>query len=349
MTHVTRQRTPSIKGKLASRAVSFFIYIWLGVHTTASFAQCGNSNKFMVIHSYHPEFPWVQSYSRGIEQNLEQPFSLTHFYMDTKRKPASEFNKISEQAWQYFLNQNPRAVILSDDNALRLLGPKFVKTNCNIVYLGINNNPRNYGMLNHNNVSGVLERPRIKRSMLLMNHFLPIRKALVLFDNSVTAQVVQQDIFNHQSNMIMGITSLDIYLIDSFTTWKEVVSMKYEGDQAYDAIFIGLYHTLTNEFGQHVPANTVLNWTSENVKVPLFAFWDFSIGQGKALGGYVLYGEDQGKAAAKQLINMLTKSKDTHLNPATGDTGRYLFSRSKLKRWSLKIPEKLDKQINWIP
>ena len=71
---------------------------------------------------------------------------------------------------------------------------------------------------------------------------------------------------------------------------EAVLNAKKNG---YEAIFIGLYHTLVDDDGKHVSEQTVLEWTSAHSPVPLFCFWEFSVGKGKAIGGLVLDGRDQ--------------------------------------------------------
>jgi len=273
-------------------------------HTTALSAT---KKIVLIVNSYHAEHPWVQSYNIGLEYSLGSKYNLVSYYMDTKRKPATEFDQITKRTWEKYLALQPAAVVLGDDNALRLIGPKLINKSAQVVYLGINNNPRKYGLLGHSNITGVLERPLIKRSMLMMSYLLPIKKALVIFDDSVTSQVVRREIFNNQNRIKIGDTVIDIALTNDFKDWKSL-ALKRDGRSQYSALFVGLYHTVTNsESGKHVPAEEVLGWLSEHSTIPLFAFWDFSIGKGLAAGGYVLFGEEQGKAAGDLVLEMLNR------------------------------------------
>lgn len=309
-------------------------------------AQQPGGKSVLIIDSYHLGHPWVKSYHQGITGILNEHYSIKSFQMDTKRRKAEEFDQIAQEAWSKYQETKPLAVILGDDNALRLLGPKFVKEkNVQVVFLGINNNPRVYGVLGQNHISGILERPLIKRSILLMNKLLPINRALVVFDDSVTSKVVLKEIFNNQENIKIGKTVVDIILTNDFAEWQSVTSK----EKPYDAIFMGLYHTVKDSTtGKHVDANTVLEWVSKNTKKPLFAFWNFSVGTNKAMGGYVLHGEEQGKSAAVMLLEMVNKKPaDYNMLPVTGETGRYMFSRSETKRWNLK-PDKIGDNAIWV-
>jgi hypothetical protein len=323
----------------------------LNLYSTAIQAFCDpKSNELLVIHSYHPEYPWVVSYTNGIKTAINNQYSLAHFYMDTKRVGKDQFTEMAQAAWDQHVKLKPKGIFLSDDNALKYVGPKFIdSSDCPVVYLGINNNPRHYKMLGHPNISGVLERPLIKRSMLLMKqHLLPIKKAMVLFDSGTTAHVVRDEVFGQNNSTLMGDTAIDIYLIDTFETWKETVLSKHR-EKLYDVIYIGLYHTIKDANGNHVNAEEIIQWTSKHATLPLFSLWDFSVGEGKAIGGYVLFGEDQGQKAGERMLEMLDKPETKVISPITGEVGRYVFSQSEFKRWKLKMPKVLEEHIHWVP
>lgn len=329
---------------------AFIAMFGLYVTCTLAVAQCiPASNKILIIHSYHAQYPWVENYMKGIVSVLNNQFKIEHFYMDTKRLPPNRFPIMAAEAFKKFLAVKPSGVILSDDNALKWATPMFKESNCPIVYLGINNNPRNYNLLGHNNISGVLERPPLKRSMLLMKkHLIPMKRAMLLFDNGTTASVLKEEIFNNKGSVTLGNTVVDIFLIDTFDRWKETFTSKNK-TQTYDVIYIGLYHTLTDSKGNHVDSEKVIRWTSDNSKLPIFSLWNFSVGKGRAMGGYVLNGEDQGVRAAGRMLEMFNKPKDLILPPVTGEEGRYIFSRYELKRWSLTLPKALEEHTQWVP
>ena len=50
--------------------------------------------KILLVHSYHAEYPWVDSITKGVQATLEGTgVDLDIFYMDTKRK--------TEEAWKF--------------------------------------------------------------------------------------------------------------------------------------------------------------------------------------------------------------------------------------------------------
>ena len=169
----------------------------------------------LVIESYHAQYPWDNGYKKALTETLGQDHTFSFFQMDTKRLPKSKYAKMAELAWQEYLTLKPDIVVLGDDNALSYVGPKLKHTKTPTVYLGINNNPRNYSIADAKNITGVLERPLLKRSLLLIDEIIPqISKVLVLFDSGATSNVALQSYFDGQNIIKIGNIEVDIYLIE---------------------------------------------------------------------------------------------------------------------------------------
>ncbi len=303
------------------------------------FLLCGVAKKenILVIESYHAEYLWDMSYKEGLHETLGDQYNIIYFEMDTKRLPQSAFQSKAELAWETYQKVNPSLVILGDDNALKHVGPKFIQTDTPVVYLGINNNPRNYGMVGHKNITGVLERPLPQRSILFINTFLKLKKVLILFDSGTTSQVISSEIFNAQESVFFSGIQADIKLIDSYINWQEaVLNSKKEG---YDIIIAGLYHTIKDHTGSHVDAEKVLEWTSQNTPLPPFGFWDFSVGANKTIGGYVLFGKEHGITAGRIALEILSGKSPGDINPQIPEKGRFLFSQSQLKKWGVTLTD----------
>ncbi|MGM0418155.1 MAG: ABC transporter substrate-binding protein [Thermodesulfobacteriota bacterium] len=306
------------------------------------FAQ---KNDILVIESYHSEFPWDASYKKGISEVLGNKYNLVYFEMDTKRLPKSEFEKRAQMAWDEYKKVDPVLVILGDDNALKYLGPKFIKTDTPVVYLGINNNPRVYNIFGHDNFTGTLERPLLKRSILFINKIKKIKKALLLFDASPTSEVLNSEIFYGKKSMEFGGVKSEIKLITKYSDWKKNVLNAEE--KGYDVIFVGLYQSIIDDNGMHVNDETIVKWTSEHTTVPVFGFWDFAVGPDKTIGGYVLSGEEQGKTAGKIALNILSGKKAGNIFPEIAPRGKYLFSKFQLKKWCITIPDHIDSKAEY--
>lgn len=309
------------------------------------FCQNTLASDVLIIESYHSGYDWDKLYTSGIEDILTDSYSISKYEMDTKRLPKEKHEDSAASAFEYYENENPKAVILGDDNALKFLGPKLQKENIPLVYLGINNNPAKY--IDYSpHITGVAERPLMKRLMFQMRHILNKRNAkiLVLFDDGTTSHSSVNLSLNGQRNFKVGTVEVDVQLIENYETWQTVVkSSKKDG---YDAVIVGLYHTLVDDKGEHVEAEDVLAWTSENTPVPPFCLWTFAVGENKTIGGLLVDGYNQGQLAAGLLKRMLNGERA--IEPIVGDTGSWMFSKSQAKKWNLNIPDDLKKSITYV-
>jgi hypothetical protein len=86
----------------------------------------------------------------------------------------------------------------------------------------------------------------------------------------------------------------------------------------------------------------------ENIPVPPFGFWDFSVGPDKTVGGFVLFGRSQGEAAGKIALKILSGKSPDNIRPVVGDMGRFLFSKSQLKKWGLSLPDDIAKVAEYV-
>lgn len=303
----------------------------------------------LVIESYHAENPWDASYKSGLKSVLGNRYDLEFFEMDTKRRPPSEYPNRARMAWEVYQRTKPVLVILGDDNALKYLGPELIKTRTPVVYLGINRNPREYNMIGHANITGILERPIMKRSIAFIGEIIKPRpfKVLILFDSGRTSKISLLDIFEGKSSLTASGIQMDLKLIGKLDDWKHaVLNAEKEG---YDALIVGLFQTITDSSGKHVKADTILEWTSKNTPVPPFCFWDFAVGPDKTVGGLVLFGKTQGEEAGKMALEILSGKSPEKIMPVTGQRGRFLFSRSQLKKWGLTLPDDIASQSDYTP
>lgn len=306
-------------------------------------------DKVLVIESYHSTFQWDMDYLQGLKDTIGKTHEVVTFQMDTKRVPKSDYQKMADLAWNKYQEIKPKLVFLGDDNALKYLGPKFEKTNTPVVFLGVNKSPLDY-IKGGKNVTGILERPLLKKSVPTIRSVFKesgkkLKKVLILFDSGTTSQAsVKQEFAGKTTRKIAGIT-VDLKLIGQFEEWQKTVNGL--ANNGYDAVVIGLYHTLVDASGKNVPAGKVLGWTSQNTKVPPFCFWSFAVGKDKAIGGEVLYGVTQGQDAGNMALEILGGKNPKSIRPKIGEKGRFLYSKTLLKRFGLKLPGKIASKASY--
>lgn len=303
--------------------------------------------RVFVVESYHSEYPWDQDYRRALQERLSPRCELAFYTLDSKRLPGDQVRQRAEEALQKIRAFNPDLVIVGDDAALQKVGRVWALQGKPVIYLGINNNPRNYFDTTPPNISGVLERPLILRNIFELGRSIKgMRRALTMFDSDLTSRIIRDETFVGRDSIRLGDIDVDISLTDSFAAWQQKV---LDAPKQYQAIWIGLYFTLRDKNGKVVDGAEVLRWTEAHSKLPLFAFWNFSVGKGKTAGGLVLTGYEQGKEAAAMANAYLFGGKPlSGLFPVTPSEGEYLFSRSELARYGITLPEKVRARSRWL-
>ncbi|WED24318.1 hypothetical protein L3Q72_15680 [Vibrio sp. JC009] len=310
-----------------------------------SLCSFAHAETILVIESYHAEYGWNQSYRRGLEEVLNSKHKLVYFEMDTKRLPKSRFPERADAAWQRYKQLSPDLVILADDNALKYLSNRFVNTDTPVVYLGINGNPRDYKVANAVNFSGVLERPLLIRSILMLKKYLTVNQVLVLLDSGHTSELLKDDIFYGENTAQIGGIRIDVKLVDRFEQWQEQVLSARKNN--YDALVAGLYHTLKDPDGNSADPETIIKWTSNNSQIPPFGLWDFSIGAEKNIGGYVVFGYEQGLIAGEIAAELIDENK-MNVRTRIGNKGRFIFSKTQLEKWKIQLPKDIKEQTTFV-
>lgn len=304
--------------------------------------------KVVVIESYHQGYLWDKQYYQAILDNLTPQHEVSYFEMDTKRIPKNQYAAQADRAWQFIEQQKPQLVILADDNAVNFLHQRLDISQIPVVYLGVNMNPREYQLNEHKLFTGVLERPLLRRSLILIHRLLPKsehRKILVMFDQSNTSKLAADYISKQQSSMLSDI-EVNVVQLNRLEEWQQQVLTAKE--QGFTAIVIALYQTVRDEGNRSVDAEQLLKWIAENTPVPNFGFWGFSVSADGNIGGYVLDGYHHGTIAAKMAAKILTGEKPEDIFPVTDDLGTYMFSRQGVEKWQLNLPKEIEKQTLWM-
>ena len=309
--------------------------ILLFVTLFSSISAYAFEHKVVVVNSYNKGLSWVDTHNGIIERGLEGDADIEFYYLDFKRLDKKESERRALEAKAAIERTHPDVVVLSDDFALKSLGQFLVDRDIPVVFLGINGNARMY-VNNIRKITGVFERPLVKRSVAYLEEIIGAGKYLVLMDNSFTTGVFIRESLNGKTHLDVAGAHADITLAKTLDEWKDkVIDSKANG---YACIVVGTYHIFKDKQGRHIPSVEILKWTSSHSPVPVFGLWDFSIGEGQAVGGYVLSGVEQGRETLKIVKRILSGEKVESIQPIIGKKGQLLFSGAEMKRWGIEIP-----------
>jgi hypothetical protein len=113
--------------------------------------------------------------------------------------------------------------------------------------------------------------------------------------------------------------------------------------RSFGAVILGEYQDLVNSRGQSIDPKLLLSWTRKYSQVPLFSFWSFSIGTGKAAGGVTIATHEDGRLAGEMVNNILENRVSAATLPIRlGTMGMGIYSTSELERWGLNVP------LGWV-
>ncbi len=313
----------------------FGLVVWLLAGMAVSL-YAEPQKKALIIESYHPDLAWTHQCEQGIIEVLGKDCSVSAVYMDTKRVPEKEFALKAEMAWKTYQALKPDLVFIGDDNALKLLGPRFAKTDVPVVFFGINDNPRNYFDSLPANMTGILERTPVIPWVRHLERVVPwARNALILMDRSLTSEAILDVVFQGRKKLVVGRVSLEYRLVGDMDTWKKTVLHS----KKMDYILMPTFHAVKNGKGAPVSPEEVVAWTSANSQVPVFTNQDYAVWDKGGVGAYVLYGKAHGKMAAKIALDILEKrSVPARIPPVTDRDGAFYFNRKQLKRFGLVLP-----------
>jgi ABC-type uncharacterized transport system substrate-binding protein len=299
-------------------------------------AAWAETRTILVIESYSKDYKWDADYTGALKEQLGKDYALEFFEMNTKKLPKDQHQGMADAAWARYQALKPALVIMGDDAAVKFLGAKFAAEKVPVVFLGINANLRTYLPKLPENMTGILERPVLKRSVANIGKLLPTaKKGLILFDTDLTAQAVKLEVFENKDRADIEDIDVDLRLIGSYADWQAAVS---GAKGKYDFIIAGLYQTIKDPAGANVDQVSIIKWTSANTPVPLFCFWDFSVGAEMAIGGSVLFGKDMGGLAADMARKILAGTPPAKIPYVNNTQGLYLFSKAQLAKWKIDLP-----------
>ena len=322
------------------------------VFSTSTIGQTtSNHGTILVIHSWH-DILWDRLWEKGLHDKLSNNYQLVRYDLDAMRSSADQLKKQADKAWDIFQELKPRLVILGDDAALKVMGLRFADT-VPVVYLGINNNPRELiGNIIPRNITGVLERPLYERALFQIVDLLPAGtdRVLLLNDSELNGSFVTNlgHIFGGKTIVTIGDVSIELKVATSWEGWQQA-TLKAKSD-GYGAILFDSRYLLFDSKGTYVePESGVVRWMAENSELPLFNFYEDSIGPGLSCGGWVLSGYGIGSVAADIVLEILEQNKlPEQIYPTYYKRGEYIFSRTQLKKWGVILPKSIKEQAKFV-
>ncbi|MDE1462147.1 ABC transporter substrate-binding protein [Spartinivicinus poritis] len=321
--------------------------IWLLV--SLSWKLVAGPKDLLIIHSYSRSgsFTWIDDQTNGIKSMFGQSgYRFHEFELATKMIPESQFEEKANAAYKMVKQVNPGLVFLTDDNALKLMVPKIGK-DIPIVFAGVNGNIRvDYPwLLKYANVTGILERPLMKRTIFQMKDALnlSLKKVLIIMGTSATGKAFFKNDLNGQDTFRLVTIDVDVRRSGKIEEWhKWITESKKEG---YNLLLVTNFYALTDSNGNKVDVEKVANWISNNSPLPAFSVHTGVVGKNKLIGGMVINGVHMGEAAGMLALDILKNKKSGAIFYKTLDRGQLIFSKHQLAKWNLAVDKRFIDEV----
>lgn len=322
----------------------FFIVILLCVFSNSkSYAQYNNNlrKNVLVLHSYDESLEWTNDVSSGIKSifyNNRQKINLYFNYMDMKKnydnKYLDSFNKFLKDKYK---NLKFDLIICVDNDALEYLRmhSKEIFPKVPVIFTGINFQEVSLLNLDRNIFKGVIEEIQVKDTIDVMIRLHSNLKNIKVFSSSTLSGKLSSNAVQKIKYLYKG--KLDFEFLEDFTIEKFLD--KCDKSDKTTAILL-MIDPLRDENNNPVYINEYEDSIKKNMEIPMYTFWNFSIGHG-IVGGKMSSGFDQGKTAALIALKYLKDNRFEDIPFISYCTNKYIFDYNFLTKFNIdmdKIP-----------
>jgi len=327
------------------------IYIIVNIVCLYSVVGYANKTKIAVVNSYHEEYKWVQEVNKGINDYRSgkamlglKPISkfgsseIKYFYMDAKRHPGDKayLSNKGREIINHLILEKPSIVIICDDEALEYVAaPLKNNKEFKFVFLGINNDPRKYGVVkDYNkpefNITGLLsEHPFLNSMRLMLKLFSDTKKIIVFFDDSASGRGIHDNLNKHIKFLDNNSRELikDTIVSNDWELWKKTI---LANQQQGNMFVFGSFYTLHNNEDMYISDKDVIQWIVKNSMMPELTILSSSVDAGMLFSmsnpGYV-HGYEASHIAGKILNG--TEIKNIPVNAPTSKAIHVNMDRAK--------------------
>lgn len=296
--------------------------------TTVLEAKIVSAKKVLYINSYHSGLVW----SDGIENAIKLEFikskmtiDLEVFYMDTKRITDESYKKeIAKKAKKLVESYKPDVLIVSDDNAMKyVVVTYFMEANFPIVFCGVNDSSKKYGMP-VKNITGMEEVQLIKKIVDNLKKYSNGMKVGLLDGDVLSAKLIADFIDNELNQKV------EKRLVSSINDWKKSF---LELQEKVDIILIGSNSGI-KDFTKN--EQDIKTFIVENTKVPT-GTWSIP-SYGLALLSFVSKPDEQGQWAAKTALEILNGKKVEDIKIVRNKEARIFINATLAKKLNIIFP-----------
>ena len=287
----------------------------------------------LIVHSYHKGFLWTDSIAVSIDKSLadsDLPLRIFTEYMDSKRF----FGEVHLQHLHDLYGEKYRhtpidVIIATDDNAFTFLtryhDDLFPDTP--VVFCGVNNIDK-VAAAENRYFTGVLEMIDIRSTLQAARGLhSDMRQIAVVVDRTPTGE-------NTTRMLNQALPFFEGVVFRYFDTMSMSDLLENVRSLPSDAMVLLLNFNRDGE-GRVFSHMETVRALHANCPVPIYAVWDFFLGQG-IVGGMLASGTLQGETAAQLALKILKGTPPWDLPVITDSPNQFMFDYRQLERFGIK-------------
>jgi len=300
--------------------------------------------RILVLHSYHPDFPWTAGIMAGMKEILgksEKKVLLHVEYLDTKRyfDDGEYLSRIMEETLRHKLkNRSFDLILLSDNDALNftLKHRHDLFAGMPIVFCGINDF-RPAMIAGVGGITGVAEIPDYRETIDLALRIHPEAQAIVALNSTadVTGRAQREWLLAAAAHL-GGSIQIDL--------WDDL-PLENVADRLRELPRGTLVLVNTTAFqdrsGRFVEMSESVSLFREASPVPIYSLWKSFLGLG-IVGGKLVSMEKQGRLAAQLALRILGGERPDDIPVIGRGANEFMFDYNELKRFGISreaLPE----------
>lgn len=308
------------------------VVILLCIHTV-SFAK---PYTVLAVMSYEENYPWTMDIMEGITSIFSNIATVTPFYMNTKIDFAGG-PQMGKKAYHRYLELQPDGVIAADDNAQSMFVVPYLKDRVStpVMFCGVNSDPDEYGYP-ATNVSGILERLHFTKSTIMAKQLIPGASTLgFIMQAGPSAEKIILQLHREKHRF-----PVQFIAAKTPRTVTEALSMTKQLRETCDLLFMETLQGLKSDDGRPIEYSQIMPLIAKTFGKTVIASDDYAVRHG-ALCGVVKTGQEQGRTAAKMLLQAMQGKEIKDLPITRNLEGKRMINVTIMRRMGLSPPPEL--------
>ena len=313
-------------------------------------AQETDEKRVLFLSSYSYAWDTVQMQIEGIKEGIGDGIVLDYEFMDTKRFPDEESQKVFYEGLKYRLQRvAPYDVVILGDDAALNFAVKYrdeLFSGIPLVFEGINNTDYAIELAKDPLITGVLEQLSFEKNINFARTLYPnARRVVSILDNSVTGEAERKSFYKNAENY----PDLDFSEINTseLTTDQLITTLA-----TIDTDTILIYIVMTEDAsGVQYTSSQSIKLVSKYASVPALRMVSGGIGEG-LLGGNIVSMELSGKIAAQIATEIVNGKDPADFDVIVDSPNIYCVDENVMRKFNLDlslIPENADVVNHKLP